>query len=327
MRRQNISRSDLGVAYSSYYLIKSYKLKNNSLPSGLYFNKALSYINTEIKKLDENIKLPHSWYRWGDEVVRYYMPHEITWSHEEASHTKVDWKGGPPILLDDKLTKAIKSLTEEFLNKYPIKNSSWYEELLADHYEGAPFEFQREYKSCRDLLFDRTRLNGNEGRYANEVLIAVFKSALEKFPRDRLFHPVRAFAPTFLDLISYPLSGTRDDLFIANDISEEFWYWFSYFLRVHPRAHENIGEETVTYWKSDLEHETFRFYQNFDDHVAQLSTRFPDILKDDLLKPHLQKGRRRLQEWEKNFKDFEESVEGLDDFLSSKVNLRKDSNN
>ena len=327
MNRQNISRYDLGVAYSSYYIIKSYKRQNGSLPSGLYFNKALSYVNSEIKKIDESIRLPHCWYRWGDEVVRYYMPKEITWSHEEASFTKVDWNGGPPILWDDKFTVAIESIVKEFLNKYPVKNTGWYEELLADHYEGAPFEFQREYKSCRDLLFDRTRVNSHEGRYANEVLIAVFKTALSTFPKEKLFQPVREFIPTFLNLISYPLSGGREDLFTANDISEEFWYWFSYFLRVHPKAHENIEEETVTYWKSELEHETHRFYQNFDDHVARLSKRFPEIVNDDLLAPHLQEGVRRMQDWERSFKDFEDSIEGLDDFLSNKVNLRKGSNN
>lgn len=255
------------------------------------------------------------------------MPKEITWSHEEASYTKVDWAGGPPLLWDEKLARSIESIIQEFLNKYPIKNTGWYEELLADHYDGAPFEFQKSYKSCRDLLFDKTRPNGIEGDYASDVLIKVFKTALSTFPKDKLFQPVREFIPTFISLISYPLSGTREDLYTANDISEEFWYWFSYFLRAHPRAHENIGEETVSFWKSELEHETSRFYQNFNDHVTRLAKRFPKILNDELLGSHLLEGNRRMKEWEKSMDDFDVMLEGLDDFLSDKVNLKKDSDN
>ena len=271
--------------------------------------------------------LPHSWYRWGDEVVRYYMPKEIEWSHEESSYTEVNWVGGGPLLLDDKLRRDIEGIIDDFLKKYPVKSTGWYEELLADHYEGAPFEFQKAYKGCRDILFDVTRANGDGRNYSGDVLIKVFKTALSTFPKDKLFKPVREFIPTFINLISHPLSGTKDDLFMANDISEEFWYWFSYFLRTHPQAHENIDEDTVTYWKSEIEHETLRFYQNFDDHVTRLSEKFPEIMKDSLLVPHLQSGRRRLQEWEESMKDFENIVEDLDDFLSNKISLNKDSNN
>lgn len=319
MVRQNKGRNDLGVAYASYYLIKKYKDSNGFSPSGLYFNKAMSYVNTNIRKHGENIMLPHCWYRWGDEVVRYYMPREITWTHEEASYTKVDWTGGPPSLRDEKLINDIEDLTNEFLSKYPVKDDGWYEELLADHYDGAPFEFQKAYKNCRDLLFDKTRVNGNDANYTKDTLVKVFETTLSKFPKDRLFQPVRNFIPTFLKLISYPLTGTREDLFIANDISEEFWYWFSYYLRVHPKAHENIDEETVSYWKSELDYETERFYRNFNDHVARLSVKYKEISRDDSLIPHLEEGNKRIQEWEESMKDFD--VEGLEDFLADKVNL------
>lgn len=323
MSRQNISKNDLGVAYASYCLIKNYKDSNGFPPSGLYFNKAMSYVHSKIREKGKNIMLPHCWYRWGDEVVRYYMPREIVWTHEEAGYTTVDWTGGPPSLGDDKLMAELEVLTNEFLSKYPVKNNGWYEELLADHYDGAPFEFQKAYKNCRDLLFDRTRSNDNEVNYANDTLVKVFKTALSTFPKDKLFLPVRDFIPAFLKLISYPLTGAGEDLFTANDISEEFWYWFSYYLRVHPHAHENIEEETVSYWKSELENETRRYYRNFNDHVARLSNKYKEISEDGLLVPHLNEGLKRMQDWEESMKDFD--VEGLDDFLADKVVLGKSS--
>ncbi len=325
MQAQFGKLSDPGFAYASYFLIKSYQSQNRSSPSGLYFNKAMSFVNTEMKKRKEDIKLPHSWYRWGDEVVRYYMPGELTWTHEEAGYTKVGWEGGPP-LTNDSTKSDVEELIREFLQKYSVNSGNWYEELLADHYDGAPFEFQRAFKSSRDILFDRTRPEKGEKNYAsNEILIDVYKSAFSSFPSDRLFHPVKSFIPTFLSLIAYPLSGSKEDLLIANEISEEFWYWFCYFLRLHPLAHENIEETTISYWRSQLEPETSRFFRNFDDHVKRLSEKFQEISKDELLVDHVQEETKRVQEWEELMTNFEEITDGLDDFLSRKIGLNKNS--
>jgi hypothetical protein len=325
MQRRLENLNDPGFAYASYFLIKSYQSENRSVPSGLYFNKAMSFVNAEMKKRKEDIKLPHSWYRWGDEVVRYYMPRELTWTHEEAGYTKVNWEGTPP-RINYSIKNDVEALIKEFLQRYPVNSDSWYEELLADHYDGAPFEFQRAFKSSRDILFDRTRPDKSERNYASsEILLGIYKKAFSTFPSDKLFHPVKKFIPTFLSLIAYPLSGSKEDLLVANEISEEFWYWFCYFLRVHPLAHENIDEDTVAYWKSQLEPETSRFFRNFDDYAKRLSEKFPEILKDDLLVAHVQEETKRLQEWEERMANFEEIIDGLDDFLSGKIGLKKNS--
>ena len=326
MQRYKQNEHDPGVAYASYYFIERCKTESETTPSGLYFNKALSFINTEMKRRKQNIKVPHCWYRWGDEVVRYFMPVELAWSHEEAGYTKVDWIGHPPKVEESK-ADLIKILIDEFLYKYPMKNKDWYEELLADHYDTAPFEFQKTFKVCRDILFDRIKSNTNNEVKGGDVLQTLFENAFKSFPNDKLFSPVKAFIPTFLKLIAYPLSGSRQDMSIVNDLSEEFWYWFAYFLRVHPSAHENVDQETIAYWRSLLVLETSHFYRNFDDYVYRLSLKYPEIAMDDLLAPRVIETRERQQKWESEAADFEEITRDLDIFLSDKIDMKKNSSN
>lgn len=326
MQRLNNNSVYFGVAFASYYFIEKFKGISGSLPSGLYFNKGLSFINNEMKRKRQDIKLSHCWYRWGDEVVRYFMPIELSWTHEEAGYTKVDWTGPPPNIADSKIS-LIKELVDSFLHKYPIDNKDWRDELLADHYEGAPFEFQKTFKNCRDILFDKTRSLYNSDINGNEVVLTLFNKAFETFPNDKLFRPIKEFIPTFLRLITYPLSDSKEDMHIVNDLSEEFWYWFAYFLRVHPIAHENINTETLTYWRSRLEPETKRFYRNFDDYVYRLSLRYHEITNDNLLSVHLNSIKQRQAEWENEISEFEKITADLDEFLSSKIDFEKNFNN
>ena len=99
MNARKPALSPNGLAYTSFKVVKEYENVNNEVPSGLYFNKAISFVNTNLKNAGIVLTVPHRWYRWGDEVVRYYMPRELAWTHEEDAYTKVGWIGGIQTIL------------------------------------------------------------------------------------------------------------------------------------------------------------------------------------------------------------------------------------
>ncbi|MHB8360945.1 MAG: hypothetical protein ACYDAO_03700 [Thermoplasmataceae archaeon] len=310
-----------GLAYASQRFIDRIEEIFKASPSGLYFSKGLYFINSETKKSHHEIMLPHCWYRWGDEVVRYQMPKELAWTHEEASHTTVQWNGKKVTLQNTDLKIEINKLIDDFIDNYPLKDKGIIELLLSDHYENAPFDFQRNYKTVRDTLFDRSKSSSKSNQFWEDILLPLFQKTFDSFPRDALFKPVADFVPAFMELIKYPSSGQTSELNIVNEISEEFWYWFCYFLRIHPSAHENVNKNTVSYWRSQIDNETQRFIRNFEDHVLSLSKEYEDISRNAVLSPYLERVRDKAATLERTLEDFDETMQGLDEFLANKMSL------
>ncbi|MHB1709629.1 MAG: hypothetical protein ACYCT2_09170 [Thermoplasmataceae archaeon] len=315
-------RNDQDLAYSSMQLIHRVRQVYEVLPSGLYFNKGLSFINSEMKKKGYKIGLPHCWYRWGDEVVRYQMPSELSWTHEEASYTEVNWIGSPVTLQDEDRRKDMDKLIDRFVSDYPLKTDGTLELLLADHYDRAPFEFQRRYKVVRDMLFDRTISAGRSNNPSgNNLMLPLLQNAFESFPKEKLFKPVADLIPAFTELMKYLSSGYVEEFKTVNEVSEEFWYWFCYFLRIHPAAHENVNESTLAFWRSELNGKTETFIRNFEDHVLSSSKKYEEISRNDLLSPYLEMANKRAISFAETLEGFDETMSDLDEFLSDRINI------
>src|SRR5437762_11314562 len=69
--------------FASYQVITKYEQVTGAKPSGLFFNKVLSVLNRDLGAVHLQLRLPHCWYRWGDEVVRILMPRHLQWVHED----------------------------------------------------------------------------------------------------------------------------------------------------------------------------------------------------------------------------------------------------
>lgn len=303
-----------GLAYASFKIVKYYETLNDESPSGLYFNKAIAFINTHLKTEGKDLAVPHCWYRWGDEVVRYYMPRELKWTHEEDAYTKVSWKGDVPDSPDYDIKTRIDSIVQEMTDIYGIPGQI--QNFVYTIYKEAPFEFQRKYKQVRDLFYETSysRIMDENGK--RTLLIGALDEALKTFPTDDIFEEVGELKPKFKKLMEYGLKSLNLDLKSLNEVSEEFWFLFCYYLRIHPSAHENVQQDTIRYWKRILEDKRIEFIENFSDHALEFSHAIPELLTDDEIAPYVDQANKDLEEFDQSFLEFKDSVAGLDDFLT-----------
>ena len=74
-------------------IITGYESRAGHSPSSLYFNKVITLLHREIGKDGLSLNLPHCWYRWGDEVARVLMPHNVRWEYDSGyPKTKIDYE-------------------------------------------------------------------------------------------------------------------------------------------------------------------------------------------------------------------------------------------
>ena len=69
----------------SYLFLKKYREKTGTDSSGVLFNKYMTLLNRALLYKGVDMHLPHCWYRWGDEVVRYCLPF-IDWNHDDPKY-------------------------------------------------------------------------------------------------------------------------------------------------------------------------------------------------------------------------------------------------
>jgi len=302
------------VAYASYLVIERHKRKYGSLPRGVYFNKIMSLLYRKAKGEGFDIKLPHCWYRYGDEVVKYHMPQNVQWNHEDAYQTIVSWQGfEPENPSDSRLTRRLKQLLDELVDKYSEKNVN---EAIEEVYSYAPFEFQRAYRKCKDSILDQMRTQVNWKNYAQDVVWPCIDSACASFPKKE-FPEVAETLPVFRRLMEQVLvkDTSHPDYVLSKELLEEFWEWFCYFLRVHPSAHENVPRETIEFWRERLDWETERYARILGDHIVQASFKDHSLDKDPVLGDAVESRLKKASEENDAISLFDDDFEGLEDFL------------
>ncbi len=277
---------------ASFEVIKQYEEKNGEPITGLYFNKLISLV---YKKLYDNyminIELPHCWYRYGDEVVRYLMPNTIQWNHESPQYTTVLWIGREPIYQDN-TTNIVKSVVRETVEKYKIKSK---EELVDDVYSSAPFEFQRNFRQLR-LNIERMASANVEILNSKELfLLPSLERTINSFPErefpKEVSERIRNYDMLMRTIIHIPEFPTD----IAKEVTEDIWFYFSYYLRIHKNCYENIPSSVIEYWKSQLEFQKNKFDRFFAEILLSLNLR-KNIVFDEKLQKIIEKRKEEKEE-------------------------------
>lgn len=275
----------------SYIYLKKYKEKTGADSTGVLFNKYMTLLNRELLYKGVDMHLPHCWYRWGDEVVRYCMPF-IDWNHDDLFATYVRYSDkSPRFNAKDPNVRYAMDYADSFIRKY-VK-SYGQEEAIDEVYEGAPFVFQNDFRKLREAIkISRTTI---PMKNYHDYIKGLFETAVSSFPPEfgYLGQRFEEFESTF----SLALSENAKPEMLY-EISETFWFFFCYHLRLNSRCHENVPPSTLDVWKEVLpaEEEKYRmFVQN------QAAENVSGGSKDQIVDRLLQERAQRLKESESLF--------------------------
>jgi hypothetical protein len=256
------------VKIASHLFIKEYQRKEKDVP-GVIYNKFITLLYRELKSGGTDIKLSHCWYRWGDIVVRYYTPY-VRWNHDNPGETNVVWIGDEPSYKsNDKVIDLIKKNIAEFMIRHT--GFEGHETAKDEVYEGAPFEFQVEYRKLRESL-EKMRTNipmDNPSKYIS----GLFYPAMKEFPKTE-FKDIVNEKEKFESVFKLGLENNVSpaDLY---DLSEYFWYFFCYHLRLckDKKCHENVTQETLNIWREEIPWETQRFEHILQNYAYEFHSR------------------------------------------------------
>ncbi|MCL2711970.1 MAG: hypothetical protein FWD37_01680 [Methanomassiliicoccaceae archaeon] len=294
------------VKIASFIFLDEYRSKNHDDPSGIVYNKFMTLLNSELKKDKIDIRLPHCWYRWGDEVVRYHMPY-LYWNHDDPRYTTVLWKGKTPRYnVNDPTVSEIKSFSGKFIDLYSGPEGA---EMAIDKvYEKAPFKFQNEYRKIRESL-KITKSKIPPDNYIGSVLMPLFENAMRVFPKE--FSSVKGTKEDFEEVFKMAAErgGTIQELF---EMAEDFWFFFCYHLRLNKKCHENVPISTLDIWEEMISWETEMYERGLQNNVREFYDGCPENPVAD----------RLLENWKKDTDEFERLLnkypDNLDELLYGK---------
>ena len=262
----NIKSNSNYVKKSSFVFIQEYRKSTGRNPTGVLFNKYMVLLNRKLLAEGTDIRLPHCWYRWGDEVVRYSMPY-LEWEHG-SDRTSVSFreKDAPNIDSDDPVIKAARGYAKEFIREYSGRYG--HEEVIDETYSEAPYQFQNDYRKLRESL-KLSRLNNPYSNF-EDYLMKLLDDVKASYPPE--FRKIRHQFDMFTAVFEMALGNkaSSEDLF---DMTESFWFYFCYYLRLDRRCHSNISAETLEAWRSILPQETGIYEQIIQNTAAAFYTK------------------------------------------------------
>ena len=250
------------VKVASFLFLKKHKEKTGNNSTGVMFNKYMTLLNRELLSKGIDIKLPHCWYRWGDEVVRYSMPY-IDWNHEDIGTTSVKYSDKRPKYNPrDQVICIADKFADDFLGRYSGPRGQ--EEAIDEVYSDAPFKFQNDFRQLREAL--KISRKNNPLRNYHKYIQGLFSNATESFPPE--FGYLSQHFERFRSAFSLALSKNAkpEDLF---EISETFWFFFCYHLRLNNKCHENVPQSTLDVWREVLPAEEDKYTMFVQNQVAE----------------------------------------------------------
>ena len=237
------------VRIASYLFFDKYRKERSKEVPGVMYNKFITLLYRDLRP-EIDIRLPHCWYRWGDIVVSHCVPY-VKWVHKGPKYTVVEWNDDA-VKYDpnDKTVSLIKKNIAEFMIRH--SGSEAHETAKDEVYDGAPFEFQNEYRKLRESLesLSRNKVMDNQTEYINGLFI----SAMEKFPKKE-FKQMANEKEKFVAVFRMGLKNGAAPKEMY-DLSEQFWFFFCYYLRMNKKCHENVPEETLRIWAEEIPWET-----------------------------------------------------------------------
>ncbi len=272
----------------SYIFLRRYKERTGNDSSGVLFNKFMTLLNRELLSRGVDMHLPHCWYRWGDEVVRYCFPF-IDWNHDDLSNTHVRYSDKRPRMsTKDPNVKYASVFADDFISRYAKTYGQ--EEAIDEVYSDAPFSFQNDFRKLREAV-TISRRNIPINNY-HDYIKGLFETAVSSFPPE--FGFLRQRFQEFEATFRLALDGNAkpEELY---EISETFWFFFCYHLRLNSRCHENVPQSTLEVWREVLPAEEEKYRMFVQNQAAEYCN---DIGNNEVIDRLLQERNERVKETE-----------------------------
>lgn len=235
------------IRCASYAFIEGYSRTQSHPPSGVLYNKYMTLLNRELMdNLGVDIRLPHCWYRWGDEVVRHDMPY-LRWDHGDPCKTYISYSGECPIPESkDEIVCFSESFADSFIRRY--SGDEGVDLAIDEIYSEAPFAFQNDYRRLRENLKIAQKGAAMENYY--DLVRSLYEKAMESFPSESF--PDMDVPPSQFKAV-FPIAlDERITIDRLQMISETFWFHFCYHLRLHEGCHANVPESTLSAWRQAI---------------------------------------------------------------------------
>ncbi|MBI2078986.1 MAG: hypothetical protein HYT80_11560 [Euryarchaeota archaeon] len=289
-----------------HLIVHTYEAKAGESPTGFHFNKYISLINEQTGGPASPLRLPHMWYRWGDEVSRSQVAAQLRWDHTEPPSARVKWDGAPPEPQDDDpVFQQAKMIVDQLNQRYT--GEEHLSELIGKVYEYAPFRFQILFREVRESYLD---LKGNlrpiEGIH-DAAIRPILTNALDAFPATE-FPDFRHKVPPFRLLMNSLIDQEHEGTKLAIETSETFWFAFCYHLRLHEAAHANIKRETLDQWHRRLPFDMEHFDRAFNGLLLEAAGRFAGDVEEPELRILVKQAERQQEEDVAILQDFEEDL-------------------
>ena len=213
---------------------------------GAVFNKVITLLSKRLLDAKFDIDLPHCWYLYGDEVVPRELPPQVHFnpSNEQVHRTIVTWEGNPPDEASipewksKKIGDGLALIITEFGDPISLPD------IIDEVYEGAPFDFQKDFLSWRRRLDDLKSVMRFPKPVEN-ILTPTFETAVSRFPKND-FSQIGNLERRYIRLIRFALDN--QGVQYLRPFSNEFWQAFCYFLRIHPSGFRKVSQTRLNHW-------------------------------------------------------------------------------
>lgn len=310
---------------TAFLVVQRHKDKCGEYPTGFHFNKYMSALHRETGGETSPLRLPHCWYRWGDQVAIQQMPTSLRWDHSEPPAASVRWEGRPPeIPADDPLMQKLEARIEELTGEYAapaddFAKSTKLRSLIDFVYAYAPFPFQNEYRQLREAFVDMRGSMIPVDEIDQAILMPTLDRAFRVFPEaefPRFRHQV-APARSVIELL---VEQGKPGVTLANEASEAFWFAFCYHLRLHPKAHQNLSPQLLRQWESTLADRMDAYEAAVRSILAEAAETIPSFKSDSRARELVDNANKQIEEDLAFIESYGEELEALGKFTDA---LRK----
>lgn len=245
---------------AAFIFLNEYQYRFGRAPSARILNDFLIQLSQDLRARGCDIRLPHCWYRQGDEVAGSDLPY-INWDENQLDQTAVTYCDcRPTIPTADETVAAIRGYTVRFMADHPDSD-----EIRVDYRricENAPYQFQSEYCEVLSVLDDAVgRSSGEIGSLVRSLMDRAFSTFPPAF--QTMAPQVDEFRVVFTFAIEKQAKVAE-----LMDLAEYFWYFFCDHLRLDSRGHDCVSQETLEIWRSTLPLETARFEKILENYAA-----------------------------------------------------------